>query len=174
MPKEKVSKKEAAGMFDMLANCKSWDGEAPSACKTAEEVLAEVTKAEEERRTIIRDMPKARVSPEERLQKRCVAWFRKTYPTEYRMLFHVANEGKKSVRSGKRWSDLGGVAGVADIVYFTPWGKPVCIELKTEKGRQSEAQKLWQEDAERSGVDYYLIRTVADFSSLIAKLHYER
>ena len=72
--------------------------------------------------------------------------------------FHVPNEGKRSWREGKRQKQAGLRAGVADNVFLIG-GSSFFIELKTEKGRQSPAQKTFQATVETMGYEYYICRS---------------
>jgi len=54
--------------------------------------------------------------------------------------FHVKNSGSKSIQSAVRDKKLGVKAGIPDIVIIDNNGITRYIELKTKKGRLSEAQ----------------------------------
>ena len=64
---------------------------------------------------------------------------------------------------------MGMVSGVADLTYLSPNGV-VFIELKTETGGQSPAQKEWERRVRERGYPYYVVRSVEDFKSLITDL----
>lgn len=72
--------------------------------------------------------------------------------------FHVPNGMKSNARIGAKFKRMGMRAGVSDIILLTK-DKTVCIELKTEKGRQEETQKKFQENMENLGIDYHIIKT---------------
>ena len=55
-----------------------------------------------------------------------------------------------------------GAAGMPDILVRGANGTVVWIEVKSTRGRQSPAQRQWQEDAERFGDIYILARSVED------------
>ena len=89
------------------------------------------------------EKPKRRThsEPESRLQAECFSWFWNTYP-EYRgLMFHVPSEGNRSskIDGGKRKA-MGIVAGVSDLILMLPRHNchGLCIEMKTEDGRQSD------------------------------------
>ena len=44
------------------------------------------------------------------------------------------------------------------------------IELKTEKGRQSDSQSAWQYLMINQGFRYYIIRSLEEFKELITKI----
>lgn len=106
-------------------------------------------------------------------------WFRYQYPQYARVCFHVPNEGQRTTKvvydrrsgtsrvvstGGARMKAEGMVAGVADIILLIPrkgYGS-LCIEFKTPTGRQSAEQVRWQEEAERVGNKYILVRSVEE------------
>lgn len=50
-------------------------------------------------------------------------------------------------------------------------GRFVGVEIKTEVGRQSKDQKLWQGCVESKGGLYFIVRSEADARELLADLH---
>ena len=113
-----------------------------------------------------------RGSPEGKIQSQCVAWFWNAYP-EYRgLLFHIPNEGnRESKTDGAYRKALGLVAGVSDLMLLVARGPyhGLCIEMKTESGRQSDVQKEWQLKVERQGYKYVLVRSLEAFQAEIIK-----
>jgi hypothetical protein len=75
-----------------------------------------------------------------------VSWFRARYPGV--LIFHIGNERKCSIATGKRLKAEGIVAGIPD--YCIPaWS--LWIEMKKPGGRLSEAQKNMIEYLTRIG-----------------------
>lgn len=113
-----------------------------------------------------------RGSPEGKIQSKCVAWFWNEYP-EYRgLLFHIPNEGnRESKTDGAYRKALGLVAGVSDLMLLVACGPfhGLCIEMKTEIGRQSDVQKEWQLKVEKQGYKYILVRSFEVFQAEIRK-----
>lgn len=116
--------------------------------------------------------------PEEDLQRACVSWFRERYPELAPLLFHPNNEpffggsGKTDAQrriAGARAKSIGVTPGVADLVLLYPAGDvhALCIEMKTRDGRQSEAQKAWQQCVTRQGYRYEVVRSLQAFQALI-------
>lgn len=66
---------------------------------------------------------------------------------------------------------IGMVAGVADLTLLTANGA-VFIELKTETGKQSQAQKEWEQKVRGFGYEYHIVRTLEEFQELIVTLHH--
>ena len=98
-------------------------------------------------------MRKEQTTPqsESQLQHSCLTWFRLQYPSLSRMLFAVPNGGKRDARTGAQMKYEGAVRGVADLILLIPKKgfASLCIEMKTPKGRQSEEQIKWQNEAEK-------------------------
>lgn len=106
---------------------------------------------------------------EHRLQCACVRWFRYQYPELSSLLFAVPNGGRRDPVTGARLKAEGVVAGVSDLILFLPSDKhhALCIEMKTPKGRQSPSQKEWQQQVERYGYRYEVIRDFLEFEKLV-------
>ena len=103
---------------------------------------------------------------EDALQQLCYMWFHNTYPQYRGLLFHVPNGGSRNAREGKKFKQIGVVAGVADLLFLFN-GKCYCLELKTEVGRQSKKQQDWQDLVERNDFNYFVIRDVDTFKNYI-------
>lgn len=64
-----------------------------------------------------------------------------------------------------------GVPGTADIVgLLAPWGRMVMIEVKTQAGKQREAQIVMQRVVTSMGGLYIVARSVADVDAAFAAL----
>lgn len=118
--------------------------------------------------------------PEEDIQREFVRWFRGAYPELAELCFHPNNEpyfggyGKteeQRIRAGARAKSIGVTPGVADIIIMVPEFWPLdlhprcnalCIEFKTKVGRQSDAQKEWQQHCEKVGNKYVIARNLLD------------
>lgn len=77
----------------------------------------------------------------------------------YRQNTGAAHDGRRLVRYG--------VPGQADIFCIIK-GRFVAVEVKTNTGRQSDKQKLWQRNVERAGGIYILARSVDDVTRALA------
>ena len=98
------------------------------------------------------------------LQKSCYKLFCNLKPREYGLLYLNHNNAANAVQ-GAILKGMGMVAGVADMTYLT---NPVTfIEFKVGKGRQSEAQKNWQQLVESRGYRYIIVRSHADFCKAV-------
>jgi hypothetical protein len=61
------------------------------------------------------------------------------------------------------------MAGVPDLLFYYR-GQLHGIELKTEKGRQSPKQKEFQAKFEKEGGQYYIVRSIDNFVSLVQSI----
>lgn len=104
--------------------------------------------------------------PEHRLQCGCVRWFALRHPTLRGRLFAVPNGGRRDPTTAARLKAEGVVPGVADLILLKRNARhgALLIEMKTATGRQSEAQKRWQELLCAEGEYKYVVcRSLDDF-----------
>lgn len=102
---------------------------------------------------------------EHRLQCACVRWFRFAYPKLRYALFAVPNGGRRDDITGAKLKEEGATAGVSDLILLRSnrhYGA-LCVEMKTQKGKQSDTQKKWQVEIERMGSKYIICRSFDDF-----------
>ena len=104
---------------------------------------------------------------ESKIQQSCVTWFRHQYP-DY-ILFAIPNGGKRGKIEASIMKGEGVLAGVADLFFAMPSGVShgLFIEIKTEKGRQSNSQKIFEEKALMIGYDYKICRSMDEFIIVI-------
>lgn len=112
--------------------------------------------------------PKIRNKPrhdEENMQIHCVRWFDYQYPKLKLHLHASPNGGKRDEREGARFKAMGTRAGFPDLLLLHPnkFYPFMGIELKTEKGRQSEHQKEYQKMFEEIGAKYIVVRSLEQF-----------
>ena len=69
--------------------------------------------------------------------------------------------GRTFSLEGKRLKDEGVKAGVSDLMILCE-GRLICLEVKTEKGRQSPAQKEWEQEVTAAGGLYRVVRSTDD------------
>jgi len=60
----------------------------------------------------------------------------------------------------------GMMAGVADLIILTPNARTIFVEMKTEKGKQSDKQKEFEQSVKEKGFDYFVCRTFDEFKLL--------
>lgn len=104
---------------------------------------------------------------EDQLQQKCVVWFRNEYQIKNKgLIFSVPNGGTRNFLEAKKLKETGTMAGVSDlIVLFNE--KCLFVELKIEKGVQSDTQKIFESKVSFLGFNYYLIRSLEQFKELI-------
>lgn len=124
---------------------------------------------------------------EDKLQIACKAWFDNAFCDVYlamklrvpwedvknikKLMHHSPNEGELpgGEREGAKRKAMGVRAGFPDFILLMA-GRGysyMAIELKTEKGRQSESQKEFQKAVEWSGGKYVIVRSLEEFKKLI-------
>lgn len=106
---------------------------------------------------------------EHRLQCACVRWFRLAYPQHRHNLFAVPNGGYRTPATAAKIKAEGALPGVSDLILLIARGgyHGLLIELKTDKGRQSEAQREWQRLIEADGYKYVVVRSIEEFIKVV-------
>lgn len=112
---------------------------------------------------------------EHQLQSGCVQWFRLQYPKLGRLLFSIPNGARLHGTGRQRamqWAKLereGAVAGAADLFLAVPSGDfaGLFIEMKTERGRQSERQKEFEKNIVEMGYGYVMPRSFSEFQAVV-------
>lgn len=102
---------------------------------------------------------------ESQIQINSVLAFRRRWPEFTPYLFSVPNGGARTKITGARMKAEGALSGVSDLLLLWP-SHPyhgLCIEFKTESGKQSPKQKQWQADIEWAGYKYIIVRSVQEF-----------
>lgn len=106
---------------------------------------------------------------EEKLQAACVRWFDLQFPTQAFLLHHSPNGGARTPYEGAAFKRMGTRAGFPDLILLVPRGGCpfLCIEMKSDKGRQRETQRLYQRMVEGVGARYEVVRSFDEFKTLI-------
>lgn len=88
-----------------------------------------------------------------------------------KLLFAVPNGGSRNKIEAANLKRQGTKPGVADVILLIPKKgfASLCMEFKTSKGRQSEHQKEFQNQAENCGSKYVIVRSVAQAIEEIKK-----
>lgn len=104
---------------------------------------------------------------EDRLQMACKYWFDCQYPQYRLLLHHSPNEGllMKHDRDGAKRKAMGMRPGFPDFIFLLPNRVYpfLALELKSEKGRQSDHQKEYQLAVEQAGGKYVIVRSLDEF-----------
>lgn len=112
---------------------------------------------------------------ENKIQSLCFLWLRNTYPKTYGLCFHVPNGGLRSLRESMALKSMGVVPGIPDLVLAIPnhtgyLGRKfnaLFIEMKTDKGRESDQQLRIHECLRNAGNMVVTCRTLDEFKSVI-------
>lgn len=83
-------------------------------------------------------------------------------------IFAIPNGGKRDAREAKALKNTGVKAGVADLQILLP-NRSVFIEVKTDKGYQSDSQKEFEQVCKGLGIEYYVVRSLDEFKNLNIK-----
>ncbi len=102
------------------------------------------------------------------LQAACHQWHWNTFPGE-RGLLHANNNNSQNAIKGNLNKAIGVVKGVADMEYCKA-RKTIFIEMKTDEGSQSPAQRDFQSLVESEGFRYEVVRSLYQFQSLITEI----
>ncbi|HOH29535.1 MAG TPA: VRR-NUC domain-containing protein [Candidatus Hydrogenedentes bacterium] len=111
---------------------------------------------------------------ESALQCSCKRWFDYQFPKLRQICFAVPNGSRRDKITGAILKKEGVVSGCPDMILLIArngFGS-LCIEFKTEIGKQSENQKMWQRSAEDAGNKYVICRSFDEFRDTVnAYLH---
>ena len=112
------------------------------------------------------------MNSESKIQQEAVMWFRNTFcrvgQTPRCIIFSVPNERSDKFEQ-MRMVQTGLMSGVSDLVVITP-GKVLFIEVKDDKGRQSDKQKAFEQSLRTLGFEYYLVRNLEEFKKIFVYL----
>lgn len=104
---------------------------------------------------------------EDQLQQQIIIWFKNEYQTHGKgLIFSVPNGGTRNMLEAKKLKQTGAMAGVSDLIVLLP-SKCLFIELKAEKGIQSDVQKVFEERIKSLSFDYFIIRSLEELKKLI-------
>ena len=99
---------------------------------------------------------------EAKIQQEIFVWHWNNRPHERKLLFMVHNEASSRIR-GARLKGQGMVSGVSDLIYCDPRSnEPVFLEIKNDKGVQSNSQKEFENAVAFHGFKYYVVRSVEE------------
>jgi len=102
---------------------------------------------------------------EDRIQTDCYVWFHNKFPKLRGLLCYNLNNSKNKIAGAKNKA-MGLQKGRSDLVLYYK-GKAYMIEMKTEDGKQTKDQKIWQATVVRNGFKYYLARNINEFKIII-------
>lgn len=104
---------------------------------------------------------------ESKLQQEIVNFYNNEFCLKFHkprgMIFSIPNGGSRNKLEVITMKATGLLAGASDLVVIFPNGKLSFVELKTEKGTQSDKQKDFEKRVTDLGYEYKLIRTLEEF-----------
>jgi len=104
---------------------------------------------------------------ESQLQQKMIIWFKNEYQINGKgLIFAVPNGGSRNILEAKNLKLTGQMAGVSDLIILLN-NKCIFIEVKVEKGIQSEVQKVFENKVSLLGFDYYLVRSLEEFKNIV-------
>jgi len=104
---------------------------------------------------------------ESQLQQKMIIWFKNEYQIKGKgLIFAVPNGGSRNILEAKNLKLTGQMAGVSDLIVLLN-NKCIFIEVKVEKGIQSEVQIKFQNNVQLLGFEYYLVRGLEQFKNIV-------
>lgn len=106
---------------------------------------------------------------ENNIQQEIFIWFNNNYCLKKHknrcIIFSVPNDSINAIET-KRKLNTGLLKGASDLIVILP-NKILFVEVKTEKGVQSDMQKDFDKRVNTLGFDYYIVRNLDQFKTLI-------
>jgi hypothetical protein len=100
------------------------------------------------------------LNAEARIQAAIVEWIRVAAPSV--LAFAVPNGGLRSKAEAARMRWTGVLAGVPDLVVIAPGGRAFFLEVKTDAGRLSAAQRAIHDHLIALGTPAAIIKSIDD------------
>lgn len=109
---------------------------------------------------------------EDQIQQQIFTWYNNKYCLKNHnprhIIFSVPNGGSRNILEAKKMKLTGTLAGVSDLIIIQQ-NKTIFVEVKTEKGIQSDVQKDFQTRVSNLGFEYLIVRSLEDFKNKITK-----
>lgn len=109
---------------------------------------------------------------EDQIQQQIFTWYNNNYCLKNHntrhIIFSVPNGGSRNILEAKKMKLTGTLAGVSDLIIIQQ-NKTIFVEVKTEKGIQSDVQKDFQTRVGNLGFEYLIVRSLEDFKNKITK-----
>ena len=109
---------------------------------------------------------------ENKVQNECFVWFTNNFCLKNHspkcVFFSIPNGGSRNVLEAVTLKQTGLRKGASDFVVLMQ-NRAIFFEAKTEIGKQSPDQKEFEIDVGKLGFEYYLIRSLEQFKSIILK-----
>jgi len=106
---------------------------------------------------------------ENQIQASMFKWYHNTYAFNGNgIIFSCPNGGYRNKFEAVQLQATGLLPGVSDLM-VNHKGKWLCVEVKDDTGRQSDAQKRFERIVTHLGTPYYIVRSLEEFKSIIEK-----
>lgn len=99
---------------------------------------------------------------ESKLQRSVVKYLRLELRMCGGLIFAVPNGGKRSKVEARIQVSEGTLHGVSDLIILLPNARTVFVEMKTQKGKQSDYQKEFEDSVKKLGFEYEIWRSIDD------------
>ena len=99
---------------------------------------------------------------ESKIQRHVVNYLRLELRQCGGLVFAVPNGGKRSKIEARIQVAEGTLHGVSDLILLLPNSRTVFVEMKTDKGKQSEYQKQFEDSVTNLGFEYVIWRSIDD------------
>jgi hypothetical protein len=107
---------------------------------------------------------------ESQIQQKIIIFERNNYSIKGEsLLFAIPNGGSRNPIEAKNLKATGVMAGVSDLILIIK-DKIYFIELKAQKGIQSESQKIFQSKVENLGFEYLIFYSLQNYQKWRQKL----
>jgi len=77
------------------------------------------------------------------------------------------NPDQQECRNGVYRKHPWSITGISDIICCLPNGKTLWVEVKTDTGRQSPAQKQFEKSLTDLGHSYFVVRSLKDIENIV-------
>jgi len=108
---------------------------------------------------------------ESKLQQDIFNFYQNNYCLKFHnprgLIFSIPNGGTRNKLEAITMKATGLLAGASDLIVILPNGKLFFIELKIEKGIQSDKQKEFENRVSDLGFEYKIIRSLDEFKNFI-------
>ena len=107
---------------------------------------------------------------EDILQAEIFQYYHNTFCTKFNdvqhLIFSVPNGAHVSKQQAMKLKATGLIAGVSDLIVIQP-NRCVFVELKIDKGKQSDKQIDFEKKVKSLGFEYYVVRSLEEFKACI-------
>ena len=110
---------------------------------------------------------------EDQLQQQIFTYYNNNYCLKNNnprhIIFSVPNGGTRNILEAKKLKATGILSGVSDLIIVQP-NRIIFLELKIEKGIQSDNQKDFETRIKFLGFEYYICRSLEQFKTIINEM----